>query len=332
MTLLVTGAMGHVGHAVAAHAARAGLDVVAQYRETFDSARAAALGPRVRWEHCALDDAAALAGLLSRHGVDRCIHCAAISNEAYARPQPFAAIQANVGATAALLDAARAQGWARFILVSTGSVFQLRADLVSPILEDEPPTPGNIYATTKRAAEMLVGMYRREFALSAASVRISWVYGPPVLTDSPTRGPIPSFLMRALRGEAVREDGGDFAASFTYVEDVAEGLLRAALAPDLRHDTYHFGHGRNFTAREAAAAVQAAVPGAVISLGGGTEPWTRYTGLRGPLAGNRFLADIGYAPRHSLAEGIAAYADWMRSLRRGACPPRAPAPGGGTPR
>ena len=61
--------------------------------------------------------------------------------------------------------------------------------------------------------------------------------------------------------------------------------------------------------------MQAAVPGAVIELGGGTEPWTRYTGLRGPLAGDRFLEDTGYAPSHSLADGIAAYADWMRALR-----------------
>lgn len=315
MRLLVTGAMGHVGLEVVRQAAWLGLAVVAQYRERFDAEAAGAIDGAVAWERCALDDAAEVDALLARHGIDACIHCAAVSNEAYARPAPLAAVGANVGATARLLDAARTQGWRRFILVSTGSVFQHRADVVRPILEDEVPVPRNVYSTTKRAAEMLVGMYRGEYGLSAAAVRISWVYGPPVLSDSPTRGPIPSYLMRALRGERIIEDGGDFAVSFTYVEDVAEGLLRAVAVPELRHDIYHLGHGRNFTAREAAEAVRAAVPGAVIELGGGTEPWTRYTGLRGPLAGGRFLEDSGYAPRHSLVDGVAAYAAWMRSVR-----------------
>ena len=191
MRLLVTGAMGHVGLEVVRQAAGMGLAVVAQYRERFDAAAAGTIGETVAWERCALDDAAQVDALLARHGIDACIHCAAVSNEAYARPAPLAAVGANVGATARLLEAARTQGWRRFILVSTGSVFQHRADVVRPILEDEVPVPGNVYSTTKRAAEMLVGMYRSEYGVSAAAVRISWVYGPPVLTDSPTRGPIP---------------------------------------------------------------------------------------------------------------------------------------------
>jgi len=55
------------------------------------------------------------------------------------------------------------------------------------------------------------------------------------------------------------------------------------------------------------------VPGAVIELTGGTEPWTRYTNLRGPLAGDRLRADTGYNPTHTLEAGVRAYADWMRA-------------------
>jgi UDP-glucuronate 4-epimerase len=156
-------------------------------------------------------------------------------------------------------------------------------------------------------------MYRGEYGLSASTVRISWVYGPPIISDQPTRGPIPSYLLRAMRGEAIREGGADFAASFTYVADAAEGLLAAATAPELRHPVYHLGHGVNFTAGEAAAAVRNAVPGATIELSSGTAPWTRYTSMRGPLAGERLRADAGYTPRHTLEAGVRAYADWMRT-------------------
>ena len=311
-TLLVTGAMGHVGLEVVRMAAQRGIAVVAQYRRAFRADDPAADAGGVAWVRSALATADDVAALVSGRGINACIHCAAISNEAYAQPDPLATVAANVGATAALLDAARTQGWRRFILASTGSVFQLRSDVVRPIPEDAAPQPGGVYGTTKLAAEMLVAMYRRVYALPAASVRISWVFGPPVATMSPTRGPIPSMLVRALRGEAIREGGADFAASFTFVADVAEGLLAAAQAAELRHDVYHLGHGVNFGMADVAAAVRAAVPGAAIEIGPGTDPWTRFTALRGPLAGVRLLQDTGFAPHRSLAEGVAAYADWLR--------------------
>jgi nucleoside-diphosphate-sugar epimerase len=289
------------------------MKIIAVYRGMFRAAEANAVGPGVKWLQCDLGDAGAVTALGDAHSIDACIHAAAVSNEAHARPAPLVAVTGNVTATANLLEAARVRSWRRFVLVSTGSVFQQRADTTSPILEDAAPAPTNVYSTTKLCAEMLTRMYRTEFGLSAATVRISWVYGPPIISDQPTRGPIPSYLLRALRGEAIREGGADFAASFTFVGDVAEGLLAAAGAPQLRFATYHLGHGVNFTTEEVAEAVRSAVPGAVIELWPGTEPWTRYTSLRGPLAGTNLVSDTGHTLTHSLEAGIGAYADWMRA-------------------
>lgn len=313
MTLLVTGATGHVGQWVVRRAAAGGARVLAVYRTAFDRAPGDGPGSTVRWVPCDLADAAAVARLAAAEDIDSCVHLAAVSNEAYARPDPLRAVAANVAATANLLDAARRHGWRRFVLVGTGSVFQ-GIDATAPIAEDAPPSPANVYATTKRCAELLTEMYRSQFGLSAATVRISWVYGPPVATDSPARGPIPAFLRAALRGEPRRDPGGgDFAASFTYVADAADGLIAAAQAATLNHAVYHLGPGVNFTARQAAEAVCAAVPGALIELGPGTEPWTTYTTMRGPLRGDRLAADTGFRLRHSLEAGIAAYAAWMRA-------------------
>ena len=149
MTLLVTGAMGHVGYEIARQAVAQGLEVLALYRDELREADALALGPNVKWLACELTDAGAVRNLAEKHQIDACIHAAAISNEAYARPNPLDAISGNVGATANLLDAARVAQWRRFVLVSTGSVFQKRADMVSPIFEDATPEPANIYSTTK---------------------------------------------------------------------------------------------------------------------------------------------------------------------------------------
>ena len=314
MALLVTGGMGHVGQEVVRHALAAGAAVIAQYRTTYRDSDVRALQGKVKWVSCDLADPAAVAVLCEAHPIDACIHSAAVSNDKYARPQPLTAINANVGATANLLDMARRKNWRRFLFVSTGSVFQNVTDTTKPIAEDATPAVTNIYSTTKYCSELLTSMYRSQFGISAAVVRISWVYGPPLVTDDPPRGPVPAFLRAALAGKPIRlASGADFAASFTYVADVAAGLNAAWRAETLNHDVYHLGSGENYTARRVADAVRAAVPGAVIELGAGTEPWTTHTRMRGPLTGNRLLADTGFRVGYSLEDGVRAYADWLRA-------------------
>lgn len=316
MSLLITGGTGHVGHALTCAAARAGHDVVALVRSPGQAGTAAAAGSRVTWQVCNLADPFQVAAVAAEHRIEGCIHTAAVPNDRLARPDPWAAMQANVTATGALLDVARRQGWRRFVYVSTGSVFQTETDLSKPLPEDAVTSARSVYGATKRAGELLVRMYRADYGLSAATVRISFVYGPPLVPprrDLP-RGPIVAFLREALCGQEIREpSGGDFQASFTYIDDVADGLLAAYEAPALHHEVYHLGSGRNWTTHEVADAVRRAVPGAVVEVGGGTEPWTTYNTMRGPLAGSNLREDAGFTPSFPLEAGVQAFADWMRA-------------------
>lgn len=320
--LLVTGAMGHVGYETCRQAVARGIPVVGQYMNTFRREDAEALGPGITWARCDLADPYGMAMLAAEHDVTGCIHTAAVPNDVLAIPDPLQAFRSNVAATALMLETARRLGWRRFVYVSTGSVFQSLPDAVTPVPEDAPPTPRSLYAVTKRASEMLVSVHATTYGLSAATVRISWIYGPPLVPrifDGP-RGPIPEFLRRALAGEAIAEpSGGDFAASFTYVPDCASGLLALWEAETLLHDTYHLGSGRNHTTFEVADAVRKAVPGARIEIGPGTAPWTDSTVMRGPLACGRMEAEFGFRPAHDLDGGVAAFADWMRAQASRSC-------------
>ena len=309
--------MGHVGYALTRLAAEAGLDVIGQYRSAFREADARALGNRVEWVRGDLSDPSALAALARRPDIDRCIHTAAMPNDRVAGPDPAGAFKANVQATAGLLEAARIRSWQRFIYVSTGSVFQTETDFTRPILEDHPPRTRSPYGSTKLCGEILTSMYRHYYQLPAATVRISFVYGPPlapIVPDLP-RGPIPVLLREAMTGPVRHPSGGDFEASFTYVEDAAAGLLAACQANELRHDIYHLGHGRNWNTYAVAEAVRAAVPDAIVEVGPGTLPWTQYNTMRGPLAGSRLAEDTGFKPAYSLAAGVRAFAAWMNAER-----------------
>jgi nucleoside-diphosphate-sugar epimerase len=316
VALLVTGAMGHVGLGVVRAATALGLEVVAQYRGRHDGDAAAALGPMVRWRRCDLADPAAVEALATGDPIDGCIHCAALPNDEVTRPAPARAFEINVSAVQRLLECGRAGGWRRFVLVSTGAVFQRWTDRTKAIRETEPASPMSVYGTTKHCAELLTAMYRNVYGLSAATARVSWIYGPPLVPhgfEGP-RGPIPYFLRRALRGEPTREpSGGEFAASFTHVDDCAAGLLALYRAASLEHALYHVGSGRNYSTAEVAAAVRAAVPGCTLEVGPGTEPWTRYTVMRGPLDCDRMRVELGFAPRLGLEAGVARFAEWMRA-------------------
>ncbi|MCT8973521.1 NAD-dependent epimerase/dehydratase family protein [Microbaculum marinisediminis] len=314
--LLVTGGMGHVGYETVRQAAAAGIEVVAQYMTTFREADAEAAGPNVTWAQCDLSDPYELTVLAAAHDISGCIHTAAVPNDKLGYPRPLRTFQSNVVATELLLETARRLGWRRFLFVSTGSVFQSLPDAVTPVAEDTNPTPRSLYAATKRSAELMTAVYADTYGLSAATVRISWIFGPPLVPrafDGP-RGPIPEYLRRAMRGEAIRApSGGDFAASFTFVPDCAAGLLTLWQAEALRHREYHLGSGRNHTTYEVAEAVRRAVPGVEIEVGPGSAPWTDTTVMRGPLDCSRMVEEFGFRPEHSLDEAVAAFADWMRA-------------------
>lgn len=313
--MLVTGAMGHVGYETVKHAVDRGHEVVAQVNHTFRKADAEALGDKVTWVKCDLADPFAVAMMAAEHDIDGCIHPAAIPNDKMGLPQPLHTFRSNVDGTVYLLESARQRNWRRFLLISTGAVFQEWKDREKPIPETEPPTPRTLYGGTKRAAEIMTEVYANMYGLSAASIRISWVFGPPLVPpefEGP-RGPVPEFLRRVLRGERVAESsGGDFAASFTYVTDCALGSLAAYEADALNHRAYHLGSGENYPTFRVVEAIRAAVPGADISVGPGAEPWTDFTVLRGPLECKRMIEDFGFTPRYTLEAAVAEFADWMR--------------------
>lgn len=314
MTLLVTGATGHVGYALVREAARRGEKVVAQYRCGVDPKQVAGAPGDVRWIALDLGDQAAIASAIEREGIDRCIHCAAVATEVGARKAPGIAFTANVGTVVNLLEAMRESGKAeRFVLVSTGSVFQRMEDLTAELAENTPTSVVGLYSTTKHCAELMTECYRSQFGTPAVTVRISMVYGPPirVAPGQILRGPIPAFIAGALAGRPVRY-GRQFEASYTYIDDVVAGLLAVAGGAPPASGLYHIVPGRNFTCDEVADVVRRLVPGSDIVLEDSMAPWTEYARMRGPMVDTRLARERGFELGHTLEAGIAKYIDWWR--------------------
>jgi nucleoside-diphosphate-sugar epimerase len=196
---------------------------------------------------CDLADTQAVRALADAHRVDACIHAAAVSNEAYARPAPLLAVAGNVGATANLLESARTKSWRRFLLISTGSVFQLRADTRSPILRTKRPrrpmstAPPRCAPSSSRACTARSTLQRPSCASPGCMARPSF---PISRRGGRSRR---SLLVRCARKQSAKV--GRLRGELHLRRDVAEGLLAAASAPEPRFANYHPGRASTSRSR-----------------------------------------------------------------------------------
>lgn len=235
------------------------------------------------------------------------IHCAAVVGPVAGKAEPLRTVEVNVLGTGRLLEHVRLTG-GRLVSLSTATLYGHRPDLAL-LTEDERPAPLGIYDASKLMAETLCTQYRTTYGISATSVRTGFVYGFGSRIGE-------YFVPRVLAGEAVSEPNGrDHPCDFTSVEDLADGLVAAAVAPALSEPVYNVTGGVLLTRGDFADAVRRALPGARIEQGPGVDP-ARH--LRGACDNSRAARDLGYRGRRTLDDGIAG---WLR--RAGALVPAA---------
>jgi dTDP-glucose 4,6-dehydratase len=123
---------------------------------------------------------------------------------------------------------------ARFLLASTSEVYG------DPQVHPQPETywghvnpvgPRGVYDEAKRFAEAMTMAYHRYHGLDTRIVRIFNTYGPRM---RPNDGRVVSnFIVQALKGEPLTVYGeGTQTRSFTYVDDLIEGITRLLMHPD----------------------------------------------------------------------------------------------------
>jgi len=119
-----------------------------------------------------------------------------------------------------VLEHARRCGVRAFVDTSTGGVYE---GVASPLREDAAVRPGNFYAASKLAGEILCQPYRQLFPV--ALLRLFFIYGPGQVERL-----VPNLAERIRRGEAVDVAGGNGGLRITptYVDDVV-AVIDAAL-------------------------------------------------------------------------------------------------------
>jgi len=308
---VVTGAAGFVGSHLAERLHEGGATVIGIdcFSDYYDRERKLAnlsgLTGADRFELHELDlTSADLAPLLGR--ADVVFHQAGQPGVRSSWGDDFATyLRANVLATQRLLEAARgAPRLRRFVYASSSSVYGDAEEL--PTTERALPRPVSPYGVTKLAAEHLCGLYGK-LGVPTVSLRYFTVYGPRQRPDMA----FSKFILALLAGEEIVVNGdGEQTRDVTYVGDVVNANLAAA-DPD-----------------------RTPPPGAVYNIGGGTRTSLNHMlrvlerTTRRPLhlrydaqppgeardthadcsAAHR---DLGFSPRTSLEDGLAAQVRWI---------------------
>lgn len=330
MRILITGAAGFIGAAVAERLLARGDDVFgidnlsAYYDVRLKEARLARFTSQRRFRFARLDivDRAAMERLFSEHSFDAVVHLAAQAGVRHSIENPFAYVDANLVGFGNVLEGCRRARLKHLVFASSSSVYGANTKL--PFSEhDNVDHPVSLYAATKKANELMAHSYAHLYGLPCTGLRFFTAYGPWGRPDMAlfrfTRGilegtPIPVFN----RGQMIRD--------FTYIDDIVEGMIRVIDRPAQPNPNWS-GEQPDPASSRAPYRVYNIGNNRPVELMRYIEVLERCLGKKAVLellpmqagdvpatyADTRDLErDVGFKPRTPIEVGIARFTEWYK--------------------
>jgi dTDP-glucose 4,6-dehydratase len=333
-TLLVTGGAGFIGSnfvrlALARTAARVVVFDSLTYAGSLESLKDVASDPRFTFVQADVTDRAAVASALAAHRPTAIVNFAAETHVDRSIDGPRAFVTTNVVGTFELLDAARrytadldaaSRAAFRFLHVSTDEVYGSLGP-TGLFSEDTAYAPNSPYAASKAAADHLVRAYHETYGLPTLLTNCSNNYGPYQFPEKL----IPLMILNAMEGKSlpIYGDGGNV-RDWLYVDDHCAGIL-LALAKGRPGAKFNIGGDNERTNLEIVdrlcAALEAAWPArdnpalAARGIAGYADLKTFVADRPGhdrryAIDGSKIRAELGWAPAHDFADGIARTVRW----------------------
>jgi UDP-glucuronate 4-epimerase len=331
MRVLVTGTAGFIGSHVALQLLERGDEVIGfdslndYYDVNLKKARLARFmgHPGYTHIHADLADRTAVESAFARHKPQRVINLAAQAGVRYAAENPHIYVASNVTGFLHVLEGCRQHGVEHLVFASTSSVYGANTSL--PFSEHQPTEhPLTLYAASKKANEQMAHSYAHLYGIPCTGLRFFTVYGPWGRPDMA----LFLFTKAILAGEPIKVfNHGRHKRSFTYVDDIVEGVIRAmdtlpdkdegwnGNAPDpassgvAPYRLYNIGNAEPVELLRYIAVLEQCLGRTarmeMLPLQAGDVPDTEadVSGL---------IRAVGYAPRVSVDTGVAKFVNWYR--------------------
>lgn len=251
--------------------------------------------------------------LLESTSLDSVCHLAAQAGVRHSIDNPRQYIISNIEGFFNILELCRRKPSMRLVFASSSSVYGRNTSM--PCREnDVTDSPVSLYAATKKAGELMAHAYTELYGFEAVGLRFFTVYGP---WGRPDMAPF-IFIKAILGGSPVRLfNNGDMERDFTYVDDIAEGVLRVLLGEPATEEScsrkfrvYNIGNSHpvgleGFVSEiEKAAGCRAERLYLPMQPGDVQRTWADTTRLR---------EDYGYIPSTTPTQGVRAFVNWYKS-------------------
>lgn len=329
MTILITGAAGFIGHALAERLlargdAVVGIDIMNDYYDpALKKARiddlSAQYGSRFSFSRIDFSDHQALDEALGMLDVRAIAHLGAQPGVRYSLQNPRAYAQSNLVGHLNMLEFARARGLP-MVYASSSSVYGGNDKLPFSV-EDRVDHPISLYAATKRADELMSETYAHLYRIPLTGLRFFTVYGPWGRPDMA----VWMFTRDILEGRPITVyNQGRMKRDFTYIDDIITGVVAAldnppsddgsvkaggSVAP---HRLYNIGNNRSEELMDLIATIEAAC-GKKAELD--FQPIQPGDVLETHANIDAISHDLGYAPTTPISIGIPRFVDWYRAYR-----------------
>ncbi len=195
------------------------------------------LCPQFYFHQLDIEDEAAVRKIFRKYKFDAVINLAARAGVRYSIINPYVYSTTNIHASLNLLEACKQYGVKKYILASSSSLYAgQKMPFVETLPVNEPISP---YAASKKAAEVIAYTYHYLYGIDISVLRYFTVYGPAGRPDmSPFR-----FVRWIVEGEPIEMFGdGSQARDFTYVDDIANGTIKAL--KKVGYEIINLGGGR----------------------------------------------------------------------------------------
>jgi UDP-glucuronate 4-epimerase len=329
MKILITGAAGFIAfHTSKKLLARGdevvGLDNLNEYYDvTLKKARLAQLEklPKFKFVKLDLSDREGMKQLFAREKFERVIHLGAQAGVRYSLEDPHAYVDSNVTGTLNVLEGCRHNAVQHLVYASTSSVYGANTNMPFSV-HNIADHPLSLYAATKRGTELMAHNYSALFKIPTTGLRFFTVYGPWGRPDMA----LFMFTRNILEGKPIDVfNHGHHKRDFTYVEDIAEGVVRAMdriAQPNPKWDSkqpdpasssapfrvYNIGNNapvalmRYIEVLEDCLGKKAQKNMLPMQLGDVPETFADIEDL---------VTDVGYRPATTVEQGIRAFVDWF---------------------
>src|SRR6202790_5716789 len=232
MKILVTGAAGFIGYHVSQGLLERGDEVVGldnmndYYDPRLKTSRLELLQRHKNFRFVKLDlvDRGGIETLFAAEKFSRVVHLAAQAGVRNSIENPHIYVDSNVTGFLHILEGCRHNGVEHLVYASTSSVYGANTNMPFSV-HNSADHPLSLYAASKRANELMAHNYSALFRVPTTGLRFFTVYGPWGRPDMA----LFLFTRNILEGKPIDVfNHGHHRRDFTYVDDIAEGVVRIA--------------------------------------------------------------------------------------------------------